>query len=334
MSIIEVNDLVREFKVNGKAEGALGLLKSLFSQEGTVKRVVDRLSFSIGEGEFVGYLGPNGAGKSTTIKMMSGVLVPSSGNIRILGLEPYKQRKEHASNIGVVFGQRTQLWWDLPLHESFRLLGAIYDIPPARYRQNIEMFTEILEMRDFLQTPVRQLSLGQRMRGDIAAALLHDPKLLFLDEPTIGLDLVAKEKIQNFLKTINEEKKITIMLTTHNMDDIEKLCSRVIFIDQGRSLYDGSMQEMTRRFGGHRYVVVETAGWEAAGWKGPRIEKEEGGRLWFRITHDDQVAGLIRELSEHLTIQNLTVSEPRIEEIIRQLYTLKEQGEEKELALA
>jgi ABC-2 type transport system ATP-binding protein len=320
MEAIRVRNLVREFKVGGKKGGSFWLLKELFAQGGETKRVVDQVDFTIKKGEFVGYLGPNGAGKSTTIKMLSGVLVPTEGSVHVFGIEPHKHRKEHAKHIGVVFGQRTQLWWDLPLIESFRLLGKIYDVPKARFQENLDMFTEILEMGSFLATPVRQLSLGQRMRGDIAASLLHDPEILFLDEPTIGLDMIAKQKIQDFLLTVNKEKEITVILTTHNLDDIEKLCKRVIFIDKGKVLFDGSTEEMIRNFGDYRYVVVEASDWDESAWKGPAIARTEGHRLWFRIEDDKEVASLIRELSDKLAIQNLTVIEPRIEDMIKQLY--------------
>ncbi|SFD61398.1 ATP-binding cassette domain-containing protein [Bacillus sp. UNCCL81] len=321
MPVIEVDQLIREFRVHGNTQGSFRLLKRLFTQGGSVKRVVDNVSFSIEKGEFVGYIGPNGAGKSTTIKILSGVLVPTNGKVLVNGIEPYKQRKVHSRNIGVVFGQRTQLWWDLPLIESFKLLGKIYNIPSERFKANLNLFTELLDMESFLKTPVRQLSLGQRMRGDITAALLHDPDILFLDEPTIGLDLVAKEKIQNFLKRINKEKKVTIILTTHNLDDIERLCSRVIFINKGKVHFDGSSQEMIQSFGEHRYIVVEAKDWNKETWQGPDIEKVENGNIWFRVHDDTEIAIIIKKLADIMTIQNLTIKEPKIEDIIMQMYT-------------
>lgn len=319
-NVIEVEKLVREFKVHGEARGSFRLIKKLFSQGGERKRVVDEVSFTIQKGEFIGYIGPNGAGKSTTIKMLSGVLVPTSGSVRVMGLEPHKQRKEHAKHIGVVFGQRTQLWWDLPLKDSFYLLGKIYNIPEQRYKENLDLFCDILDLGSFLHTPVRQLSLGQRMRGDIAASLIHDPQVLFLDEPTIGLDLLAKERIQDFLQTINREKQITILLTTHNLDDIEKLCRRVIFIDHGKVLFDGSSLEMIRTFGDKKYVVVESNGWSPERWKGPVPDKIEPNELWFGVEDDAEIAPMIRRLSDLLPIHNLTVREPKIEDIMKELY--------------
>ncbi|MFD1774078.1 ABC transporter ATP-binding protein [Paenibacillus rhizophilus] len=280
MDIIIADNLVRQFHSPKKPAGSFKLLKSVFSMQKETINVVDHVTFTVRKGDFVGYIGPNGAGKSTTIKMLSGVLVPTSGTVHVKGLEPYKNRKQHAGNIGVVFGQRTQLWWDLPLIESFKLLGKIYNVPKERFQHNLEMFTEILDMSSFLSTPVRQLSLGQRMRGDIAAALLHEPEILFLDEPTIGLDILAKEKIQSFLQKINKEKEITIILTTHNMDDIEKLCRRVIFIDKGQILFDGSTVVMTAEFGGFRYLVVDAPNWDEAAWNGPSVERREDNQLF------------------------------------------------------
>ncbi|QWU17928.1 ABC-2 type transport system ATP-binding protein [Paenibacillus sophorae] len=320
MDIIVADHLVRQFDSKKKPTGSFKLLKAVFSLKKESKNVVDNVSFTVRKGEIVGYIGPNGAGKSTTIKMLSGVLVPTSGTVLVKGLEPYKNRKQHAGHIGVVFGQRTQLWWDLPLIESFKLLGKIYDVPKERFQRNLEMFTDILDMSSFLSTPVRQLSLGQRMRGDIAAALLHEPEILFLDEPTIGLDIMAKEKIQSFLQKINKEKEITIILTTHNMDDIEKLCHRVIFIDKGQILFDGSAEVMTAEFGGFRYLVVDAPNWDEAAWNGPPVERREDNQLFFRIEDDKQVASMIKQLTDLLDIHNLTVQEPKIDDVIKQLY--------------
>ncbi|MBM7564931.1 ABC transporter ATP-binding protein [Paenibacillus sacheonensis] len=324
MAVIEVNHLIRDFKIGGGGGGSLRLLHRLLGRSKTLKRVVDDISFTIEEGDFVGYLGPNGAGKSTTIKMLSGVLVPTAGIVRVLGLEPFRHRKANAGSIGVVFGQRTQLWWDLPLRDSFKLLGAVYRVEPERLQRNIALFTELLDMGGFLDTPVRQLSLGQRMRGDIAASLLHDPKILFLDEPTIGLDIVAKENIQQFLKQINREKKVTVILTTHNLDDIERLCKRVIFIDKGRVLFDGSAEGMTERFGGQRYLVLDTEHFDERTWDGPPIARREDNQLWFSIHDDKEIASMVAAASERVAVHNLTVKEPRIEDIIKQLYALGE----------
>ncbi|AJY75059.1 ABC transporter ATP-binding protein [Paenibacillus beijingensis] len=325
MDIIVAKNLVRQFHSKPKPTGSFKLLKAIFSFQKETKNVVNNVTFTVRKGDIVGYIGPNGAGKSTTIKMLSGVLVPTSGTVHVNGMEPHKNRKQHARHIGVVFGQRTQLWWDLPLIESFKLLGKIYDVPKERFERNLEMFTDILDMSSFLKTPVRQLSLGQRMRGDIAAALLHEPEILFLDEPTIGLDIMAKEKIQTFLQQINKEKEITIILTTHNLDDIEKLCRRVIFIDKGKVLFDGGTEELAAEFEGHRYLVVDAPNWDEAAWSGPPVERRENNQLFFRIEDDKQVAPMIKQLTDLLDIHNLTVQEPKIDDVIKQLYKRIEQ---------
>ena len=238
MPIIETRDLRKVFRAVKRTPGALGALRTLFSREYVDRVAVEDVTMSLEPGELVGYIGPNGAGKSTTIKMLTGILVPTSGQVIVNGLVPYAERKKNARNIGVVFGQRSQLYWDLPLIESFELLRAIYAVPLERYRQNLREFTELLEMGDFLRTPVRQLSLGQRMRGDFAAAMLHDPRIVFLDEPTIGLDVVAKEAIRNFIIRVNAERGTTVILTTHDLADVERICPRIVLIDEGKIIYD------------------------------------------------------------------------------------------------
>ncbi|AKR38863.1 ATP-binding cassette domain-containing protein [Bacillus cereus] len=324
MSFIEVKDLVREFRIPKKGEN---FFQSMFSRGGTVKRVVDHLNFSIEKGEFVAYLGPNGAGKSTTIKMLSGVLVPTSGTVTVNGIEPYKKRKHYSRNIGVVFGQRSQLWWDLPLIDSFKLLAKIYNLPKNQFESKLEVFTEILDMKSFLYTHVRKLSLGQRMRGDIAAALLHDPEILFLDEPTIGLDIIAKEKIYSFLKRMNQEMKITVLLTTHYMDDVETLCDRVIFIDDGKVVFDGSKEQLTKLFGENKHIVVKTN--ENAsipllnkGWLYKVVENE----IWIPINHDTQIPSLLQEISEIVPVHSLNIREPKIEDIVKKIYVRKKES--------
>ena len=249
MSLIEVTDLSRTFEVRRKV--------SRFRREVHEVRAVDHLSFAVEAGEMVGYIGPNGAGKSTTIKMLTGILVPSSGSLSVAGIDPSRNRVELTRRIGVVFGQRTTLWWDLPLRDSFELLRRIYRIDRDRYRRNLAEFTELLELGDLLDTPVRQLSLGQRMRGDIAAALLHDPEILYLDEPTIGLDVVSKGRLREFLRTLNAERGVTLLLTTHDLQDIEQLCSRVMVIDHGSLVFDGSLELLHERGGSTRTLVVD-----------------------------------------------------------------------------
>lgn len=226
MAFIRVDRLSKQYKRQVRSEGLGGAIKDLFNRKYDTKTAVDQISFAIEKGEVVGYIGPNGAGKSTTIKMLSGILVPSSGIVEVGGIVPYKQRKQYTRNIGVVFGQRTQLWWDIPVSESFRMMKYMYKISDKQFDQNMEMFTDILDIQSFMHTAVRQLSLGQRMRADLCAALLHNPDILYLDEPTIGLDVVVKEKIRDFIKEVNKERQTTVILTTHDMSDIEKLCYR------------------------------------------------------------------------------------------------------------
>lgn len=247
--MIKVESITKEFKNNKKYPGFRGAIKSFFSTEYVIKKAVEDISFEIEKGEIVGYIGANGAGKSTTIKMMTGILTPTSGKITVDGLVPYENRKENAKNIGVVFGQKTQLWWDLPLSETFSLLKEIYDVSDEDYDERMKFLNDILGFNDFLLTPVRSLSLGQRMRADIAASLLHNPKVVYLDEPTIGLDVMVKEKVRKAIKEINEKYGTTIILTTNDLNDIEELCSRIIIIDKGKKIYDGSLEEIKNRYG-------------------------------------------------------------------------------------
>ena len=259
MPLIEVNDLHKEFRISTHHRGALGAIRNLFTLDYHTVHAVNGVSFAIEAGELVGYLGPNGAGKSTTIKMLTGILVPTSGEVLIDGRVPWKQRVEHVRGIGVVFGQRTNLGWDLPVIESLDLLRYVYRIPDDRYERNLSNFCEMLGLGEFLNTPVRSLSLGQRMRADLAGALLHDPGIVFLDEPTIGLDVIAKERIRQFIRAINRERGVTVILTTHDLVDVQKLCERVMMIDRGRLLFDGSPRVLVERFGGERQLVVDFA---------------------------------------------------------------------------
>jgi len=338
MSVIEVEALSKAFQVKRGRPGVLGALAALVAAPVETRWAVRDLTFTIEAGEMVGYIGPNGAGKSTTVKMLTGILVPTGGRISVLKLTPAAQRREHAAHIGVVFGQRTQLWWDLPLEESFDLLRAIYRIPADRYRANLKHFRAILELDEFLRTPVRQLSLGQRMRGDLAAALLHDPPVIFLDEPTIGLDVVAKERIREFLHAINREREVTILLTTHDMGDIEKLCSRVMIIDHGRLLYNGPLGEIRERYGRHRVLVVDLqevrpeedvraalgaiAGkGDASNGSGLVLIRSERLRHWIRFDRGAvSAAELIAAVSARLPITDLAIEEPEIEGIISRIY--------------
>jgi len=247
--LIKVENLSKEFKISKKYPGFKGALRSFFSTEYTIKKAVDDISFEINDGEIVGYIGANGAGKSTTIKMMTGILTPSSGRIIVDGVIPYENREKNAKNIGVVFGQKTQLWWDLPVSETFPLLKDIYGVSDEDYEERMNYFKEILGLDEFFLSPVRTLSLGQRMRADLAAALIHNPKIIYLDEPTIGLDVVVKESVRKAIKDINEKYGTTIILTTHDLNDIEELCNRIIIIDSGKKIYDGELEGVKEQFG-------------------------------------------------------------------------------------
>lgn len=255
--MIELKNVSKEFVSPKKYPGLKGAIKGLFSNEKVKKVAVDDISFTIGDGEIVGYIGSNGAGKSTTIKMMTGILNPTTGTCLVNGIDPSKNRKENAQNIGVVFGQRTQLWWDLPLSESFTILKEIYDVSDEAYEGQMSFLNRVLELEEFFDRPVRTLSLGQRMRADLGAALLHNPKVLYLDEPTIGLDIVVKDNIRHAIKEINEKYGTTVILTTHDIGDIEELCSRIIIIDEGKKIYDGTLAELKDSYGKRRRVTME-----------------------------------------------------------------------------
>lgn len=254
--MIVLKQLTKQFKKPIRQEGVFGMFKTLFSRKYTVKTAVNNISLEINDGEIVGYIGSNGAGKSTTIKMMCGILNPTSGHVFIDGVEPYKKRRQVAQNIGVVFGQKTQLWWDIPLIETFKVLKEIYQVTDNDYQERMEFLSETLGIKDFLNQPARTLSLGQRMRADLAASWLHNPKILFLDEPTIGLDVLVKEKIRQAIKIMNQKYHTTVILTTHDMKDIENLCSRIVMIEQGSIIYDGSLENIKHRFGDQRTVHV------------------------------------------------------------------------------
>jgi ABC-2 type transport system ATP-binding protein len=306
MALIEVEGLTRTFRVRGRPD---------------VVAVRD-LDLRVEAGEMVGYIGPNGAGKSTTIKMLTGILVPTSGRIRVAGVDPSRRRTELARRIGVVFGQRTTLWWDLPLRDSFALLQKVYRVDPARHRANLAEFVELLGLGDLLPVPVRQLSLGQRMRGDIAAALLHDPELLYLDEPTIGLDVVSKGRLRDFLRRLNEERGTTLLLTTHDLQDIEALCHRVVVIDHGTAVYDGTLAGLHAQGGSTRTLVVDLVD------EGPPIEvpgatvrRVEGPRQWLSFPADASAAPVVAAVVAAYDVADLSVQEPDIEDVIRELYS-------------
>ena len=307
--MIEVEGLRKDFVVR----------RGRFRRERHVVHAVNDISFRVDRGELLGYLGPNGAGKSTTIKMLTGILVPTAGQISVAGLEPSRKRIELARRIGAMFGQRIQLWWDLPLRDSFELLRHIYRIPAERHRANLARFRDVLELDPFLDTPVRQLSLGQRIRGELTAAMLHGPELLFLDEPTIGLDVVAKQRVRDFLVEINREDGVTVMLTTHDLGDIERLCNRLLVIDHGSLIWDGAIADLRERYGGERTLVIDLE--EPAPpieVEGAVVDRVDGPRQWLRFR--GSAAELTARVAAQARLVDLQVAEPDIEEIVRRIY--------------
>ncbi len=323
MAIIEAVGLRKVFRSVVRRPGIAGAFGTLFSREFEEKVAVDDVNFALEPGELVGYIGPNGAGKSTTIKMLTGILVPTSGRLLVAGVEPFANRQANAQNIGVVFGQRSQLYWDLPLRESFELLRAIYDIPRARYAENLAYFSSILDLERFMNTPVRQLSLGERMRGDFAGAMLHDPKIVYLDEPTIGLDVIAKEAIRTFIGDVNRERGTTVILTTHDLADVERLCRRIVLIDEGRVIYDGPLSRLREEYGTHRTLIVnllERA--EHVSIPGATVVESEGTSLHLRFDRRELSAeALVRRVTERFQITDIAIVEPDIESIVRRIYT-------------
>ncbi|MGW3040141.1 ABC transporter ATP-binding protein [Kitasatospora sp. NPDC001159] len=313
MALIELQDVHRTFTVRART--------GRFSRTKREVRAVDGLSFTVEAGECVGYIGPNGAGKSTTIKMLTGILVPSAGRLRVAGVDPARERVALARRIGVVFGQRTTLWWDLPLRDSFELARRIYRIPDRRYRENLGRCVELLDLEGLLDTPVRQLSLGQRMRGDLAAALLHDPQVLYLDEPTIGLDVISKGKVREFLREVNRDRGTTVLLTTHDLTDIEQLCGRVMVIDHGRVVYDGGLDGLHTTGRSERTLVVDLAEArppiEVAG---ARVVKVEGPRQWLAFPAQESAAPIVAAVAARFPLVDLSVREPAIEDVIARMY--------------
>ncbi|MFN8486094.1 MAG: ATP-binding cassette domain-containing protein [Caldilineaceae bacterium] len=317
-----MTNLQKHFQVNQRQTGLFGAVRGLVKPAYRLVRAVDGISFTVQPGELVGYLGPNGAGKSTTIKMLTGLLVPSGGNLLVNGFVPWRERERYVARIGAVFGQRTTLWWDLPVIESLELLQHIYQIPAERFRQNLAEFRTLLELDGFLHSPVRSLSLGQRMRADLCAALLHDPVLLFLDEPTIGLDVVAKERIRQFIAHINRERGTTVLLTTHDLSDVEKLCNRVMIIDHGHLLFDGALQTLQERFGGKRELVVDLAeAYPDVTVDGAAVLEQNELRVTYQFDGRQVTASeLIGRVSARYRIRDLSVREPEIEATIRRIY--------------
>ena len=331
--MIEVKNISKSFVAPKKYPGLKGAIKGLFSNEKVEKKAVDDISFSIGEGEIVGYIGSNGAGKSTTIKMMTGILTPTEGTCLVNGVNPSKNRKQNAQNIGVVFGQRTQLWWDLPLSESFTILKEIYNVSDADYAERMEFLNRVLELPEFFDRPVRTLSLGQRMRADLGAALLHNPRVLYLDEPTIGLDLVVKENIREAIKEINEKYKTTVILTTHDIGDIEELCNRIIIIDEGKKIYDGSLQDLKDLYGTRRKVSMEIRQYdkvknldlsERLGVAKEDYEMEYDPEKYILSVRFDknkiQVPQILSAVMHDMDVKDVQIEETQLEDIVKQIY--------------
>lgn len=330
--MIIAEHLTKHFKVVKKDKGLSGAIKALFSRKSETIRAVEDVSFEIKDGEMVGYIGANGAGKSTTIKMMTGILTPTSGTCSVNGLVPYEKRVENAKNIGVVFGQKTQLWWDLPLRETFSILKEIYVVDDKDFKERYEFLNGILDLDDFSKMAVRSLSLGQRMRADLASALLHQPKVLFLDEPTIGLDVMVKQKIREAIKEINERFGTTLILTTHDLNDIEELCSRIMIIDKGKLLYDGSIKAIKDKFGFLRTIKIEA--------KDPREMDAIDVKKMFRMSGDDMemrseegffyirfnrkkiTAGeILAKVMKKASVLDMSIQDIEIEDIVKKIYS-------------
>jgi ABC-2 type transport system ATP-binding protein len=319
--MIIVENLCKYFEIRNHHKSSLGVLQNFFKRDSRTLKAVDDISFGITKGEMIGYLGPNGAGKSTTLKMLTGLLTPTSGRLEVNGFVPWKARLAYVAKIGAVFGQRSSLWWDLPVIESLELLQHIYKIPAPRFSSNLRAFKKLLDLDEFITSPARSLSLGQRMRADLCAALLHDPELLFLDEPTIGLDVVAKERIREFIRTINLERNTTVILTTHDLNDVQKLCSRAMIIDHGKLLFDGQLTSLQNKFGGQRRLIIDFEETPATlEIHGASVIHQNGSRVTFEIRKDTRVPDVIARISGTYAIRDLSVEEPEIESTIRRIY--------------
>lgn len=326
MALIEVRNLVKKYKISEKKHGILGYLRHLFHPKYKEQTAVNNISLNIEEGELVGYIGENGAGKSTTIKMLTGLLTPTSGKIIVNGIIPNEKRIQNNKQIGAVFGQKTQLWWDLPVIESFRLIKKMYEISDEDYKSNLEKFTEILDLKDLLEKQVKNLSLGQKMRCEIAATFLHNPKVVYLDEPTIGLDILVKENIRKFIKDINKEKKTTVILTTHDLKDIEEVCDRIILIDKGTIIYDGTKENFKNKYG--KYIVAEfivqnkisNITLETNEDEFEVIE-EDAKNLKIKFNHDKYtIIDIVKMISNYCEILDIHIQEEGLEEILKEIY--------------
>lgn len=321
MSYIDVENLTKTYFVKHMKPNAKGAIKSLFKRDPQTITALDNVSFSIKEHELMGYIGPNGAGKSTTMKILSGILVPDSGTVHVMGRVPYKQRKEHVANIGVVFGQRTQLWWDVPVIESYKLLGDIFKVDKKRHKRTMEELIDVMDAKDLLQIPLRKLSLGQRMRCELIASLLHTPKLLFLDEPTIGLDAVSKIKLREFIKEQNKKRGTTILLTTHDMADIEQLCTRVMVIGKGKILFEGSIEKLRKQYAPFRYITIHTDNPNRLNIPETKIIQSDAISLKLEYNPEKlPTTDLIARLNNYYNVKDLTVENPDIERVISSMY--------------
>lgn len=320
MTIIKAEDLSKTFRIYQSGEGIRGYLKSFISRDYEEVHAVQDINLEIESGEMIGYIGANGAGKSTTVKMLTGILEPSSGKIEVNGLNPSKERMKNAMNIGVVFGQKTQLWWDLPVKESFKLLKEIYEVSDEDYENRIDEFDEVLQLSEFWDQPVRKLSLGQKMRCELAAAFLHHPKIVYLDEPTIGLDVAVKERIRDFIRKMNQDKNITVMLTTHDIDDIEDLCDRIVVLDEGQKIYDGRLDDLVNRFSSRR-LVLETEDDIEPEIEGIKEILRPNGRV--EIVFDREIISapdLMKEILERYDVSDFQIKEPDIEAVVKKIY--------------
>ena len=327
--MIEVNELSKVFRKPIRGNGLSGMVKTLFSRQYEEVRAVDGISFTVPDGEIVGYIGANGAGKSTTIKMMCGILTPSSGSVRIDGIEPYRKRRQVAQHIGVVFGQKSQLWWDIPLIESFKVLKEIYQVSDADYKERMDFLGEVLDVKRFLSQPVRTLSLGERMRADLAASMLHNPRILFLDEPTIGMDVLVKEKIRLAIHALNKSYGTTVILTTHDMTDIEDLCSRIILLEKGAILYDGPLSKLKNRFGNLKTLTLTVPAEiraETAPLLSPEVAlSEEDGRLILRFDADNvPLEQVIQYAFRDLRAMDMKLAEISIGDVVKTILAQQE----------
>ncbi len=323
MPIIDVRNLGKTYRTIEKEGGVKGAVKALFRPQYREKVAVHDLNFQIDAGEIVGYIGVNGAGKSTTIKMLTGILYPTTGSVSVLGRDPQRERVANARNIGVVFGQRSQLWWDLALIESLNLVANIYEVEPSRYKQLLSHFSEVLELDEILKTPIRSMSLGQKMRAELAATFIHEPKVVYLDEPTIGLDVMVKQRIREFIKDYNQTHNTTVMLTTHDLGDIEQLCSRVIIIDNGSKVYDGPLTAIKQQFGKYRTITFETNQPITSVNLPPACEQLSLSEYKLELKFDRtrlSASQVATALMQQLDVADFTLNEPDLESIIKHLY--------------